>query len=1061
VAGALTLVLSVVGAGLVAPLAGASTVAPPAEGRPSPWSPTLAAAVGLSRSNGGRAALGNLPASGPGSATRADDGRWIAQLTLTDQAALHASDLETTGAEVLATYGRIATIAATRGVLERLGRSETVVHLTHAPVPLRAGATSMAVPATGPATCPTGIVSEGVAQLTVDDAWAVHGIDGSGLTVGVVSDSFDARGGESSDVAAAELPGAGNPCGRSEAVEVLFEGASGTDEGRAMAQIVHDVAPGARLQFASIGTSQITMAANIEALADAGADVITDDVFFFDEPMFQDGPVGSAIVNNRTDHGVVHATSAGNANLVLDGKHVGSYEAPAFRPTACPAAVSSIDPDYLACHDFDPGPGADPSSRITVAPGGQIVLLLGWSEPFQAVGTDLDLVLVAGGTAVTGSIADNPATGTASEWIVFSNNSASERTYDIVVPRYGSSAGTPRLKTVLVRSTGVVDLEYDASNGGDVVGPTLIGHAATVEAMSVAAVRYDNSSAVEPFSTRGPGARCWTSPPVPSSASPVDPCTSVDLDVAATDGVSNSFFGSFDTTGGVWRFFGTSASAPHVAGIAALARQLAPCASAGTIESAIRSGARPVGVLGVEAVGSGLADALATMDVLADVCSDDGDADGDTIVDTVDNCPTVANPDQADADGDGIGDVCDPTPNPLDPSPPTPNPPAADPATFVSSSPARFLDNRPAGDTVDDADQGGGRTPAGGRVVVQIAGRGVVPDDATAVVMNLTAVNALGTGWATVHPCLPTAPLASSVNFRAGGLEPNEIIVKLDPEGRICIDVFDADTFLILDVVGYTLSDSAYTPIDPARYVDSRTSGRTFDGAHRAFGPLTPGATVEIPVAGRGNVPTTATAIALNLTATRGQGAGYATVHPCLTTVPNTSSINYTAGVNRPNEIIAALSPRGTVCITLGDATVDLILDVVGHLTPTATYTPITPARYADTRPVGRTLDRQYQATGLVRPGGTYRIQITGRGLVPATATQAVANLTVAGTQGTGYATVHPCLADVPNASSINYLTGTVRPNELIIRLDAQGGVCITIGDAATHLIVDVTAHNG
>ena len=439
-------------------------------------------------------------------------------------------------------------------------------------------------------------------------------------------------------------------------------------------------------------------------------------------------------------------------------------------------------------------------------------------------------------------------------------------------------------------------------------------------------------------------------------------------------------------------------------------------------------------------------------DGVGDAC--DPDRDGDGTPNASDNCPDMANPDQADADGDGIGDACDPTPDP-EPDP------DADPAVFVSVEPARYLDNRPTGVTFDEADQGGGRTPAGGRAVVQIAGRGNVPATATAVVANLTAVNGTGVGYATAHPCLATAPNASSVNFRQGGLEPNEVIVKLDPQGRVCVDVFDAATFLLLDVVGYTLTGSAYSPVTPARYADSRPNGTTVDNDHRAFGPVTPGSTIEIPVAGRGTIPATASAVAINLTATRGQGTGYATAHPCLDDVPNASSINYTAGINRPNEIIAELSPTGTVCITVGEAAVDLIVDVVGHLTTTTAYTPVEPARFADTRPRGDTIDDQQQQTGLVQPGTTYRVQITGRPSIPVTATQVAANLTVAGAQGTGFATVHPCLATVPTASSTNFRAGTIRPNELITRLDASGGICITIEGAATHLIVDITAHNG
>jgi hypothetical protein len=1096
VTGATVLVISAMGAATAARPAQA-TIPPAHVGHDaSVWAPTLEVAVGRPPSAiRGRSSLVHVPTNGPGSPSRAGDGRWIANVTFAGEAVLFQDALTATGAEVHASYGRVATVAASRDQLERVGRLAGVVHLSDAPAPMRWGSPGSTTVRPRTTACTPGIVSEGVVQLGVEEARIFHGIDGDGVTVGVVSDSFDARNGADGDVAASELPGAGNPCGRTEPVDVLLD-QPGTDEGRAMAQIVHDVAPGARLQFAAIGSNQYTMAASIEALADAGADVITDDILFFDEPMFQDGPVGRAINTNRAEHGVVHATSAGNSNLRLGGRDVASYEAPAFRPAPCPAAVTSLDPGWVDCHDFDPGPSTDTSNSITLAAGGSVTLLLGWSQPIQAVETDLDVLLVdGGGTPVSGSARNNTSTGTASEWIAqFTNTTGGTQTYGIVIPEYQKSGAAPRLKTVLVRSTGVVSVEYDVSRGGDLVGPTLIGHSATAAALSVAAVPYSNSTVVEPFSTRGPGARCWSSPDVPAAAVSLAPCESVDLDVAATDGVANSFFGSYvdDGSGLAWRFFGTSASAPHIAGIAALAYELAPCASAGTIEAAIRSGATTLAGLGVEQVGSGLADAAATMDLLSTACSVDSDGDG--VVDASDNCPDVANANQADLDRDGIGDVCDPdrdgdgVANGADNCPdvananqadldrdgigdvcdPTPNPVAdthsesePDPEVFVSVEPTRYVDNRPTGDTFDDIDQGGGRTPIGGRVAVQIAGRGNVPSNATAVVMNLTAVNGLGVGYATAHPCLPRAPNTSSVNFRQGGLEPNEIIVKLDPQGRVCVDVFDAATFLLVDVVGYTLADSAYTPIEPARYADSRTNGVTVDGAHRAFGPIAPGTTITVPIAGRGNVPVTADAAAINITATRGQANGYATVHPCLAQVPNASSINYAAGVNRPNEVIAELDADGDVCITVGEAAVDLIVDVVGHLDATDSYTPVDPARFADTRPVGRTIDNQNQDTGLVEPAQTYRIQIAGRGQVPATATRAVANLTVAGTRGTGYATVHPCLLRPPNTSSTNYFAGTIRPNELITRLDARGGICITIGDAATHLIIDITGHDG
>ena len=135
------------------------------------------------------------------------------------------------------------------------------------------------------------------------------GINGRGITVGAMSDSYDLEGSlttAADDVASGDLPGAGNPNGNSTPVTVLQEGDPGdTDEGRAMLQIVHDVAPKARLGFATANGGEVNFANNIRALAgfaDAPnavpgfkADIIVDDVIYPTEPMFQDGVVAQAV----------------------------------------------------------------------------------------------------------------------------------------------------------------------------------------------------------------------------------------------------------------------------------------------------------------------------------------------------------------------------------------------------------------------------------------------------------------------------------------------------------------------------------------------------------------------------------------------------------------------------------------------------------------------------------------------------------------------------------------------------------------------------------------------
>lgn len=245
-----------------------------------------------------------------------------------------------------------------------------------------------------------------------------------------------------------------------------------------------------------------------------------------------------------------------------------------------------------------------------------------------------------------------------------------------------------------------------------------------------------------------------------------------------------------------------------------------------------------------------------------------------------------------------------------------------------------------------------------------------------------------------------------------------------------------------------------FTPLVPARFADSRNQP-TFDNAHRNTGPRRGGTTWEIPIASRGDVPTTATAAVVNLTALNSVGPGFATVYPCGQR-PTASSVNYVPGAIEPNEVIAKLSPSGTICVyTTTD--VDVIVDVAGHVT-NSPYQPLSPTRFADSRNEP-TFDNAHRNTGRRQGGTTWEIPIAGRGAVPAWAKTATVNVTVTGGTGPGYATVYPCGA-LPVASSLNYDVGITRPNELVTKLSATGGLCIYTSTSA-HLIVDVVGYAG
>jgi hypothetical protein len=252
------------------------------------------------------------------------------------------------------------------------------------------------VPAAKAVTNVGATTSQGVVQHRVDKLPA--GVDGSGITVGVMSDSYDTNAAPNSaalDISTGDLPGAGNPLGNTQPVVVLQDSPGGTDEGRAMLQIVHDMAPKARLGFATADGGQLNFADNIRSLAGlpgaphavAGfkADVIVDDIIYPDEPMFQDGIIAQA-VDEVAASGISYFSSAGNrpATQAYDSKpRIVPGNSSSWASTNLNFA--SVDPALYAggFHDFDPGSGVDIAQTIQFVSGNTLVFQ--WNEPFDPI----------------------------------------------------------------------------------------------------------------------------------------------------------------------------------------------------------------------------------------------------------------------------------------------------------------------------------------------------------------------------------------------------------------------------------------------------------------------------------------------------------------------------------------------------------------------------------------------------------------------------------------------------------------------------------------------------
>jgi hypothetical protein len=245
--------------------------------------------------------------------------------------------------------------------------------------------------------------------------------------------------------------------------------------------------------------------------------------------------------------------------------------------------------------------------------------------------------------------------------------------------------------------------------------------------------------------------------------------------------------------------------------------------------------------------------------------------------------------------------------------------------------PARLLDTRSGGQTIDAVGQGGGAAAPGSITEVQVTGRAGVPGDAAAAVLNVTVTGASGAGFVTAYPCGTTPPTASNLNFVQGSTVPNNVIAKIGTGGKVCLYAAEA-THLLVDVNGYFGPSPAFQAISPKRVLDSRTGGTTTDGTSQGGGPAAGGSVIEVPITGRAGVPANAVAAVLNVTVTQTSDAGFVTAFPCGTTPPTASSINFGSGATVPNGVLVKVGAGGKVCLFASTGT-HLLADVSGYFT--------------------------------------------------------------------------------------------------------------------------------
>jgi len=377
-------------------------------------------------------------------------------------------------------------------------------------------------------------------------------------------------------------------------------------------------------------------------------------------------------------------------------------------------------------------------------------------------------------------------------------------------------------------------------------------------------------------------------------------------------------------------------------------------------------------------------------------------------------------------------------------------------ADFVPLAPARLADSRPEHTTVDGQFAGTGALDAGQILELTVAGRGGVPNDAVAAALNVTVTEPVRAGYATVYPCGAERPTASNLNFTERATVPNAVVAKIGDAGKVCIYT-SQPLHLVVDVNGAFPAPTTYRPINPARVLDTRGGETTVDGVDQGQGAAGAGTVTHVQIAGRAGVPADATAVALNVTVTEPDAAGYATVFPCGTEPPTASNLNYTTGLTVANLAISKIGADGGVCI-YSQAGTHLVADVNGYFPPATTFRALDPARLLDTRADRPTIDGLGAGAGLVPLGTVTVVHVAGRAGVPADAHTVVLNVTVTEPDAAGYVTVYPCGIEAPLASNLNFVRGQTVPNAALTKIGTNGDVCI-FNSQATHLVADVTGY--
>ena len=359
--------------------------------------------------------------------------------------------------------------------------------------------------------------------------------------------------------------------------------------------------------------------------------------------------------------------------------------------------------------------------------------------------------------------------------------------------------------------------------------------------------------------------------------------------------------------------------------------------------------------------------------------------------------------------------------------------------TYHSVAPIRVLDTR-SGTT--------GALGPGSSLVLVVGGKNGVPTTAKAAVLNLTATGSPGSGYLVAYPTGTARPTASSLNYNRGANVANLAVVPLGPSSHALVisNPGTARVHVLADLIGYydtTTGGSGYTPLAPARVLDTRASG----------GALAPGASRTLAVAGNGGVPaSSATGVAVNVTVTQGQKQGYLLLYKTGTTPPATSNLDFNPNQTIANLAIVDLDSGGQFTIVNhSSGTVHVLIDVQGYFVAST-------ASSLHVLSINRVVDTRANSGAPLAGGATMTVDLGGHNGVPSTGiTMLAVNITITQPGRSGYLTVYSANDTQPAASNVQFLKGQTVAELAYVKASDSGNLKIfNASSSPAHVIVDV-----